>query len=171
MSRKPIALLAGVLLCLLCCAVFAEEAEVKTFANVNEAVAWVTENQPAVLDVGKAFKFDDLVKIRQAMPEGAELRFNIDWFGHNITNDMEEITFKRKGGGITAQFLRNLIDLCPRLRMINTQARRWLENDVFIPLVDEHPEIDFQWIIRIRCYYIPSNATAFSTLKGSNSKV
>ena len=174
MSKKlwavPAALLA--LLCLLCVAACAEETQTMSFTKLKEALTWVEENQPQVLDLGKTkLSFDDVVQVKAALPEGAELRFSLSWHGHTISSDMEEITFSKKGGQITAQFLRDLISLCPKLRMINTQNRRWLTNDVFLPLVDEHPEIDFQWIIRIRCYYVPSTATAFSTLKGAHDKI
>ena len=62
-------------------------AENKTFSSVSEALRYIKNNQPAELTIENVkFKPTDLLKIRDAMPEGSVFRFSSTWgkvLGHH----------------------------------------------------------------------------------------
>ena len=69
---------------------------------------------------------------------------------------------------MTQELLRNLIAVCPKLKHIDTLAKTSLKNSVIIPLLEEFPDIQFDWIVHIKTYKVASNATAFSTKRGAH---
>ena len=51
------------------------QAETKKFSGASEAIKWIRKNQPEELTVEGKFKPADLLKVKNAMPEGSEFHF------------------------------------------------------------------------------------------------
>ena len=69
---------------------------VPAFKRPADALTWIAENQPEALDLGKTkFGPADLLRIRQALPEGASFAFEAEFRGAAYTQDT--VTFNANG--------------------------------------------------------------------------
>ncbi len=150
----------------------AADTEVVKFKNYKEALAYVQNNQPALLNVGKVnWKIDQLYGLKQAMPEGGQLAFTFTWCGAQITQADTEADLNSKTPQITGEQLEMLIDLCPGLRRLVVSKHRELTNPTMVPLLEKYPGIDFVWLVALgQGFTIRSDATAWSSQKTLSDK-
>ena len=154
--------------------VFAEEPEsdTVTFTNVNEAIAYVKKEQPHSLDLGAvSFSLNELLSIKQAMPENAKLSF-CTTIGSTVISDSDTaVDLNGLHDKLTADDLEHLITLVPGVRKIDVVKHRELGNKVMVPLADKYPDIDFVWLIVLSARHsLSSGATAYSTMNGTFEK-
>lgn len=143
-------------------------AEGPAFPSYNAAATYVKENRPLELDVGEVrWQPSDLIKLKDAMGEGAVIRFSTNWGGVTITDGDREIDLNPVTHRISAGDIEDLIALCPQVRCITVTKHSYLKNQEVIDLMDRYPEIEFIWMVAIKGRYrLPSNCTAYSTLNG-----
>ena len=162
--RRLVCLTVALLLvCGICAAAMADGTpNLKTY---KKAMDYVKKNQPMSLNLDKVrFTPKELLAIKQAMPEGAELHFSTNWKNARFADTSEEVDLRECTSGVKEGDLEAIIALCPNVRVINNAAKRYPSNDVMIPLMEKYPDIEFDWMINIRKeHYIASNATAYST--------
>ena len=146
------------------CTGFSESAP--SFRRYGDILAWVQENKPMLLDLGEtSLKITQIEGIRQAMPDGATLDFSFTWCKATVTAKSTEVDLNGSKTKISEEEIRALIALCPELKKVTVSGHRELSNKIMIPLVEEHPEIEFVWLIRMGGYTLVSNQTAYSTMK------
>lgn len=145
-------------------------AEAMTFPNAGKALSYVKANQPMELTLeGVKFTPAELLKIRNAMPEGATLHFSTSWGKAQFTDETEDLDLTVRGT-VTAADLEALIALCPRLKRIDNSNHRTPSNKEMIPLIEKYPDIQFEWVVRIGySYYCSTMDTAFSTFQEPNT--
>ena len=145
----------------LCCVV-AAQAETKKFAGASEALKWVKKNQPRELTVEGKFKPADLLKVKNAMPEGAEFHFNVTWGDVAYSDTTTELILGKKN--VSEAQLEAVISLCPDIKLIDNSSNRQPSNKVMIPLIEKYPDIRFEWIVSFgHGHYCATNATTFTT--------
>lgn len=170
-SRGP-ARLAIILLTVLLavCLTGAVRAEVLS-DNFNAALKYVKANQPMEATVENVrWKPDQLLQIRNALPEGAVFHFSTAWNGLRLTDDMEELNLSKAKDNLGEKTLRAILQLCPDLKSVDNSTRRKPSNDVFIALMEEYPQIHFEWVVHLGgTHYCSTNATAYSTLNHTDS--
>lgn len=137
------------------------------FSNYRKTLAYVQEAQPAELHLGEtAFTPEQLHKLKNALPEGAQMTFTMRYCKALIPQDAQVVDLNGHSKGVTAEDLQYLIDLLPNLRRLVFTRHRSLANKAVIPLVEAYPHIEFVWHVRIKGRYsIDSDATAFSSQK------
>ena len=91
------------------------QAETKKFSGASEAIKWIKKNQPEELTVEGKFKPADLLKVKNAMPEGSEFHFRVTWGDVVYTDESTEIILGGKKAVSEAQ-LEAIISLCPNIR-------------------------------------------------------
>lgn len=163
------ALLCALLLGLGCAAAetAAEEAagSALTFSSPREALNYVKKNAPTELTLTDVtFKPTELLKIRDAMPEGSVFHFSTSWGKVPLTDETTDLDLKECTKAITGEELEAVIALCPGIRRIDNSSHRNPSNKVMIPLVEKYPDIQFEWIVRLGGgHFCATNQTAFST--------
>ena len=160
---------AAALLCLLILAagVAAVRAEnvTKTFRNEKDALKFVRTEQPTELTLENVkLTPSEMLKIRNAMPEGGILHFSTTWGGISFTDEVVDLDLKGFKGNVTGDDLEAVIALCPNVKSIDNSTKRSPSNNVMIPLCEKYPEIRFEWIVRLgKAHYCQTTQTAFST--------
>ena len=95
-------------------------AENKTFSSVSEALRYIKNNQPAELTIENVkFKPTDLLKIRDAMPEGSVFHFTSTWGKVQFSDESTEIDLTVRSTGVPDAEFQGFIDLCPNLKLID----------------------------------------------------
>ena len=117
------------------------QAETKKFSGTSEALKWIKKNQPEELTVEGRFKPADLLKVKNAMPEGSEFHFNVTWGDVAYSDGSTEIILGKKG--VTEAHLEALINLCPNLKLIDNSKNIQPSNEVMIPLMEKYPDVHF----------------------------
>lgn len=161
--------LLAILLCLLICTAgitaACAESEVKTFANVNQAVKYVKAEQPMDLTLEEVkLTPSELAKVKKAMPEGSVLHFSTVWGGISFTDEVVDLDLREIKGNVTGDDLEAVVALCPNLKSIDNSNKRSPSNNVMLPLCEKYPDIRFEWIVRLgKSHYCKTTQTAFST--------
>ena len=134
--------------------------------NYAKALKYVKTNQPMeAVATNVEWNVKQLTEIRGAMPEGGVFHFTCKWNGISFSDDCEELDLTKAKKDIGDKSFRMLLDLCPNVKYVNCVNRKLPSNDTIIPLMEEHPEIKFDWLVHLRGeHYCPSTATAYSTL-------
>ena len=142
------------------------------FKRPADAMAWIAENHPESLDLGKT-KFGplDLLKIRQALPEGAAFTFEAEFRGAAYTQDTVSFNANGNKKQISREELLALIQLMPALREMDVSGHRELGNRIMPEIVDQYPAIRFAWLIQLPYGHSLSSAfTAYSTMNNLDAK-
>lgn len=163
--RFPAVFAALFLLTLLCALAVGAQAEALP-AKYADALKFVQKEQPAeAVAENVSWNPKQLAEVRGAMPEGAVFRFSCKWNGLAFADDSEELDLNKAKKTVSGDSLRAILSLCPKLRLVDNSSKRNPSNDVFIPLIEEYPEIRFEWVVHLRGdHYCPTDATAYSTL-------
>ena len=152
------------LLCLLAVVWAASADDLPT--NYAQALKYVKTNQPmeaVATDVGWNPK--QLTEIRAALPEGAVFHFRCKWNGVQFSDETEDLDLTKAKQNIGDKSFRQIMALCPNLKSVDNSNHRMPSNDTFIPLMEEYPDVHFEWVVHLRGeHYCPTNATAYSTL-------
>lgn len=145
---------------------------VPVFRRPADALAWITENQPEELDLGKTkFSPQDLLKIRQSMPEGAALAFEAEFRGAVYTQDTVSFNANGNKKQISREELLALIRLMPGLKEMDVSGHRELSNKIMPDIVDHYPDIRFAWLIQLPYgHSLSSTFTAYSTMNNLDAK-
>ncbi len=161
-SRRLLGLTAG---CLLALGISLAGAETLP-GKYKQAIQYVRENQPMTAELtAKDWTPKQLTELKAALPEGAEFHFTCTWNGLTFSEETEELDLKGIRQELNEKNLRQLLALCPKLKTVDNSTHRRPSNEVFIPLIEEYPEIHFEWIVHLKGeHYCPTNATAYSTL-------
>lgn len=135
-------------------------------SNYAKALKYVQENQPAEATAENVrWQPKQLLEIKNALPEGAAFHFSVKWNGLTFTDETEELSLKTVQKKLTGDTLRQILSLCPKLKSVDNSMNKQPSNDVFIPLMEEYPDIHFEWIVHLRGeHYCRTTATAYSTL-------
>lgn len=158
-----------VLLALCACALAEEGLDLTRY---NDVMNYIVEAQPMALDLGDT-KFDigQLRKLKDAMPEGAELHFNVFFRQTWIDSRGEIIDLDNSSKNTSEADLLWLLENMPNVTTVNLFNHREFTNEFMIPLMEQYPQITFGWQVRISSkYVVRSDATAFSTNKESSGK-
>lgn len=133
----------------------------------NDVLAYIQTERPMSLDLGQTkFSIAKLKKLKEAMPEGAAFDFQVKLCGEWIDSQGDTINLDGNSSKVNGDDLAWLIASMPNVKKVQCFNHRELSNDVIIPLIEQHPEIEFGWLVRIHAnYVIRSDATAFSTNK------
>ena len=162
MKRKiwAFAAAAAAAFCLLCAGALADSA---AFAGYNEALKYVRKNQPQSLTIEKGkFRPSELLKIRNALPEGAEFHFTATWGKVTYTDQDTEIILGKKT--VSGDDLEALVLLCPNIKLIDNSKNIQPSNEVMIPLTEKYPDVKFEWTVNLgHGHRIATNATTFTT--------
>lgn len=151
-----------ILLAVLLCLSVSAQAETKKFSGASEALKWLKKNQPEELTVEGRFKPVDLLKVKNAMPEGSAFHFKVSWGDLTYTDESTEIILGKKS--VSEAQLEALISLCPNLKVIDNSKNLQPSNDVMIPLMEKYPDIRFEWVVSLgKGHRIATNATVFTT--------
>ena len=162
MRKRGILLLVVLLAAVLVFACAAAQAETKKFAGAAEAIKWVQKNKPEELTVQGKFKPVDLLKVKNAMPEGSEFHFSVTWGDLSYTDESTEIILGKKS--VSEAQLEALIALCPSLKLLDNSKNRNPSNQTMIALMEKYPDIKFEWIVSFgKSHYCATNATTFTT--------
>ena len=162
--RKPgVVILLILLLSVLLSVCVAAQAETKKFSGASEAITWIRKNKPEELTVEGKFKPADLLKVKNAMPEGSEFHFSVTWGDVRYTDESTEIILGGKKA-VTEAHLEAIISLCPNIRLIDNSKNLQPSNSVMIPLIEKYPDIRFEWVVNLgHGHRIATNATVFTT--------
>lgn len=140
----------------------AAQAETMKFPGASAAIKWINKNQPEDLTVEGKFKPDELLKVRNAMPEGSEFHFNATWGDVSYSDESTEVILGKKN--VSEAQLEALISLCPNLKLIDNSKNTQPSNDVMIPLTEKYPDIHFEWVVNLgKGHRIATNAQTFTT--------
>ena len=152
------------LLALTLCAL-AEEGP--NLTRINDVLKYIQEQRPMALDMGETrFSISQLQKLEAAMPEGAEFHFTV-WFCKSWINDLSDtLDLDNSKSQVSKAELGWLLAHMPNVTKVNVFNHRELNNSIIIPLMEQYPNVEFGWMVRIHSSYaIRSDATAFSTNK------
>lgn len=146
-------------------------ADGSTFRSFNDAAVYVKENQPKELDVGTVrWRPADLLKLKNAMGEGAELHFVTTWEKLTFSEDSTEIDLNQVER-ISAETIEAVIALCPKAEKIRLTRHYYLRNKPVLELIEKYPEIEFAWTVTLRGRYrIPTDCTAYSSYNRVNTE-
>ena len=162
MGKKIICML----LCLIVCLSVGYAEESPSFKRYQDALQWVQENRPMHLDLGEtSLKISQIADLKAAMPEGGSVSFSLNWCKTTVTDQDTEVDLNGSLLSVSEKDIRSLLALCPQLKKLTVSKHRELSNKIMMPLVDENPDIEFVWLIRIGGYTLVSNQTAYSTMK------
>ena len=160
--RKYLVTCLIILLAAVFCVCAAAHAETKKFSGASEAIKWIKKNQPAELTVQGRFKPDDLLKVKNTMPEGSEFHFEVTWGDVAYSDQSTELILGKKS--VSEAQLEALISLCPDLKLIDNSKNRQPSNKVMIALMEKYPDVKFEWMVSFgHGHYCATNATTFTT--------
>ena len=131
-----------------------------------DALKYVKKNQPMEATAENVrWQPKQLMEIRSALPEGAVFHFSVKWNGISFSDESEELDLAKAKKELSGETLRQILALCPKLKSVDNTTHNRPSNDVFIPLMEEYPDIHFEWVVHLRGeHYCRTNATAYSTL-------
>ena len=166
LSRLPKLCLLLCLLCILPVVVACSASADELPSNYSKALKYVQANQPMEAVTPKVgWSPKQLTELRDALPEGAVFHFTCKWNGISFTDESEELNLNKVQKEIDEKTIRLLLALCPGLKSVDNSGRARPSNDTFIALMQEYPDIHFEWQVHLRGeHYCPTNATAYSTL-------
>lgn len=143
----------------------------KDMANYKKVLEWASSTQPSWLDLGDTnFTLAQLVKIKDAMPEGSAFTWTAHLGKLAISSADTVVDLDSGAGQVTAETIRQLLRLLPQVEEIDAFKHTNLSNADMTALVDANPSVKFGWCIHIKdCYPLRSDATAFSTMKKSRN--
>ena len=170
-TRTVCKMIAAMLLMILCVSFAAAQAETVSFAGLNEALKYLKKNQPENLTIedGK-FKPSELIKVKNALPEGAEFHFTVKWSNVSYSDETEELDLRQMKGAVKKEDLEALVALCPNLKAVDNSAKRYPTNNEMIELIEKYPQVHFDWIVSFgKGHYCATNATTFSTMNPPSS--
>ena len=155
-------------LCVLClllaaaCAAHADELP----TNYAKALKYVNKNQPMeAVAANVGWNVKQLTEIKNALPEGAVFHFSCKWNGIVFSDESEELDLTIAKEALGDKSFRLLLDLCPNVKYVDNSNKKLPSNDTFIPLMQERPDIHFEWMVHLRGeHYCSTRATAYSTL-------
>ncbi|MBR2719516.1 MAG: leucine-rich repeat domain-containing protein [Clostridia bacterium] len=138
----------------------------------NKVLAFIKENQPMEFDMEQTkFSIKQLKKLMAEMPEDSTFNFTIWYCNSWIDNQSEVLDLDNGKAKVTKDDLKWLIDHMPNVKEVYTFNHRELDNKVIVPMMEEYPEIKFNWLVTISSKYrIRTDATAFSTQKKVSDK-
>lgn len=169
MTRKmPAVLFLLLLACGLC---LAAKADTLKKAGLTDTLKYIKKNQPAELTIesGK-FKPSELIQVRNALPEGAEFHFSVNWSNVSYTDETEELDLRSLKGSVKVSDLEALVSLCPKIRRIDNSAKLSPSNKEMIGLIEKYPEVQFEWVVSLgHGHYCATTATTFSTMNEPSS--
>ena len=159
-----------VLITVFTCAV-ADEASLNK-KDFNKVMAYIKENQPMEFDMEQTkFSIKQLKKLMAEMPEGSRFKFTIWYCNSWIDSESEVLDLDNGKAKVTESDLRWFLTNMPNVKQVNSFNHRELNNEIIVPLMEEYPEIKFNWLVYISSKYrLRSDATAFSTLKSVDGK-
>ena len=134
--------------------------------NYAKALKYVKTNQPmeAVAE-NVGWNPKQLTEVKEALPEGAVFHFTCKWNGLVYSDESEDLDLNKAQKDLGEKTLRLVLALCPKLRSVDNSGNKIPTNDTFIALMEEYPDIHFEWLVHLRGeHYCPTNATAYSTL-------
>ena len=134
--------------------------------NYYDALKYIQKQQPMEVSLEtKRLTPAQLTALKEALPEGAVFHFSCTWNGISFSDESTELDLKPAKQDLGEKSLRQILSLCPKLTSVDNSTHRNPSNDAFIPLIEEYPQIHFEWVVRLRGeHYCPTNATAYSTL-------
>lgn len=146
-------------------------AEPMNFSTFSAARKYVTENQPAELDLGETkFSPEQLVELKRMLPDGAVMTFSSKWGKAPYTSADTSLNLNVTTKQLTPDVVECLIELCPDLHEIHMAGHREMSNRQVIPLLEKYPDIEFTWLVNFAsAYSVSSDATAYSTFKREKS--
>ena len=167
-SLKTAVILMLLILCALCAAAHAEGIK---FKGLNDALKYVKTNQPSELTIESGtFKPSDLIKVKNALPDGAEFHFTVNWSNITFSDDITELDLTGMKGSVDKTDLEAVIALCPNIGHIDNSAKRYPSNADMIELIEKYPGIRFEWMVSFgKGHYCATNATTFSTMNPPDS--
>ena len=159
---------AVLLLLAVCCLgfVLAAHAETMTFNNPGAAIRYINKNQPQELTLEKLkLSPTQILKIKNAMPEGSEFHFSTTWKKTTFTDETTELDLTNGKGTITRDDMEAIIAICPNLTKIDNSKNRSPSNNIMIPLIEKYPNIQFEWVVSLgHGHYCSTMATTFTTM-------
>ena len=161
LRKSLFVMLLAAFLCLVLC--LSARADSAAFSGYSEALKYVRKNQPSSLTIEKGkFKPSELLKLRNALPEGAEFHFTATWGKLTYTDQDTEIELGKKT--VTGDDLEALVLLCPNLKLIDNSRNNQPSNEVMIPLTEKYPDVRFEWVVNLgHGHRIATNASVFTT--------
>lgn len=134
--------------------------------NYSDAMKYVRANQPAEATLEQVkWTPKQLCELRDALPEGAVFHFTCQWNGLVFSDESEILNLNPAKKTVSGDSLAKIISLCPNLKTVDNVNNKRPSNNVFIPLIEQYPDIHFEWVVHLRGdHYCPTNATAYSTL-------
>ena len=167
-TLKTAAILMLLILCALCAAAHAEGIK---FKGLNDALKYVKTNQPSELTIESGtFKPSELIKVKNALPEGAKFHFTVNWSNITFSDDVTELDLTGLKGAVDKTDLEAVITLCPNIGHIDNSAKRYPSNADMIELIEKYPGIRFEWMVSFgKGHYCATNATTFSTMNPPDS--
>ena len=148
------------LLVLLAVACAASADELPT--NHAKALKYIKANQPMeAVAANVGWNPKQLMEIKNALPEGAVFHFTCKWNGITFSDESEELDLTKAKKELGDKTFRMLLELCPKVKYVDNSTKRSPSNDTFIPLMEERPDIHFEWVVHLRGeHYCPTNATS-----------
>lgn len=161
---------------LLAAAVFsfaAAEADDLDRTKYNKVLAYIKENQPMEFDMGQTkFSIKQLKKLMAEMPEGSKFKFTIWYCNSWIDSESEVLNLDNGKAKVTEADLRWFLTNMPNVKEVYSFEHRELDNKIIPPMMEEYPDIQFNWYVYISSQYrLRSDATAFSTRKTPETKI
>ena len=149
----------------------AAQAETLSFKGLSEALKYLKKNQPQELTIeaGK-FKPSELIKVKNALPEGAEFHFTVNWSNIPYSDQTTDLDLRELKGAVKVEDLEALVELCPNIRSIDNSAKMYPSNKEMLALIEKYPEIRFEWIVSFgKGHYCATTATTFTTANPPSS--
>ena len=170
-SRTVCKMITAMLLLVLCVSAVSAQAENVSFAGLSDALKYLKKNQPEALTVeaGK-FKPSELIQVKNALPEGAEFHFTVNWSNVPYSDGTETLDLTELKGAVKKEDLEALVALCPNLKAVDNSAKRYPSNKEMIELIEKYPDVQFEWMVSFgKGHYCATTATTFSTMNSPSS--
>lgn len=170
-TKTVLKIFALVLFLTLCGICIAAQADTVSFTGLNDALKYLKKNQPTDLTIesGK-FKPAELLRVKNALPEGAEFHFTVSWSNITLSDDVTELELTGMKGAVNRDDLEAIITLCPNIKHIDNSAKRYPSNADMIELIEKYPDVKFEWMVSFgKGHYCATNATTFSTMNPPSS--
>ena len=168
MRKTGIWILTALLTLTFCAGAFGDGA---VFRSYDEALKYARENKPAELDVGEVrWQPEDLLKLREAMGEGAVLHFRTR-LGEMILSDEDTEINLNRIQRITAETLESVIALCPAVQTITLTKHFYLRNKTMTGFMEKYPDIEFVWQVTLAGRHrLATDCTAYSSFHSPDTE-
>ena len=168
MRKTGIWILTALLTLTFCAGAFGDGA---VFRSYDEALKYARENKPAELDVGEVrWQPEDLLKLREAMGEGAVLHFRTR-LGEMILSDEDTEINLNRIQRITAETLESVIALCPAAQTITLTKHFYLRNKTMTGFMEKSPDIEFVWQVTLAGRHrLATACTAYSSFHSPDTE-